>query len=149
MVDQVLRTTSRIVIPFVIVYGSYVTIYGHLSPGGGFPGGALLAAAVILYTLTWGETHGTSAPAHHVSERLENGALLTYVAIGIVGILSGHSFLTNLDTGIPAGRFGTVLSAGFIPILGVLIGTKVANTVIRLFHAMIEDHGDESPGDQR
>jgi multicomponent Na+:H+ antiporter subunit B len=144
--DPVLRTASRVIIPFAIVYGSYVTVYGHLSPGGGFPGGALLAAAVILYTLTWGEGRLSSSRSRHASERLESGALLVYVAIGVFGIVRGTPFLTNLGTGIPPGEMGTIISAGFIPIIGILIGLKVAGTVIRLFHAMLrdDDTGDRS-----
>ena len=139
MNDQVLQTVSRMIIPFAIVYGSYVTIYGHITPGGGFPGGTLLAAAVILYTLSWGRGRASSETAHRVSERMESGALLLYIAVGVVGVIRGGAFLTNLATGIPAGEFGAVISAGFIPVIGVAIGVKVANTVIRLFHAMIEE----------
>lgn len=144
MNDRVLRTASRLIIPFAIVYGSYVTVYGHLSPGGGFPGGALLAATVVLYTLTWGGNPRTLRRSYRASERMESGALLLFIAIGVVGIYRGKHFLTNLDAGIPAGEFGAVLSAGFIPIIGIAIGIKVANTVIRLFHAMIEDRTDAS-----
>lgn len=139
MSDPVLRTASRIIIPFAIVYGSYVVVYGHLSPGGGFPGGALLAAAVILYTLTWGKGRLSSHQSLRASERMESGALLVYVVIGFFGIYRGTTFLTNLGAGIPPGEMGTIISAGFIPVIGILIGVKVANTVIRLFHELLRD----------
>ncbi len=142
MNDSVLSVAARVIIPFAIVYGSYVTVYGHLSPGGGFPGGTLLATAVVLYTLTYGKDRASRKAAHHISERLESGALFIYIMIGTYGIYRGGTFLTNLETGVPAGEFGTVLSAGFIPIIGILIGVKVANTVIRLFHAMIDTEAD-------
>lgn len=141
MNDSVLRVVSRIVIPFAIVYGSYVTVYGHLSPGGGFPGGALLAAAVILYTLALDRS--AENYSHAVSERIESGALLVYIVIGVVGVLLANSFLSNLSTGVPAGRMGTLLSAGFIPVIGVAIGAKVANTVLRFFRSMVEEESDQ------
>lgn len=143
MNDQILQTISRIIIPPVIVFGSYVTVYGHITPGGGFPGGTLLAAAVILYTLSWGRGGKSATIGHRASEGLESGALLLYLLIGGGGVYWGGAFLTNLGTGIAPGEFGTVISAGFIPVIGVLIGVKVANTVVRLFHAMIEDDRDD------
>lgn len=144
MRDQVLRTASRILIPFAIVYGSYVTVYGHLSPGGGFPGGALLAAAVVLYTLTWNKGRVFSDKFRQNSRRAESVTLLIYIAVGFFGIIQGRNFLTNLAAGLPPGEAGTVVSAGFIPLISILISLKVANTVIRLFYSMIEEKSDKS-----
>lgn len=138
MDDQVVRTVSRIVIPFAVVYGSYIMIHGHLSPGGGFPGGALLGAALVLYTLIYGVGRGARKMNRHVSERLEAGSVLSYVAVGTVGIVAGGEFLTNLDSGIAAGEFGAVVSAGFIPVIGVIIGVKVAATLVKMFHRMVD-----------
>lgn len=138
MDDQVIRTVSRIVIPFAVVYGSYVMIQGHLSPGGGFPGGALLGSALVLYTLIYGIGRGAAKINRHVSERLEAGTVLAYVLVGTVGIAVGHEFLTNLESGIFAGEFGEIVSAGFIPVIGVIIGIKVAATLVKMFHRMVD-----------
>lgn len=139
MNDTILKTVSRAVIPLSIVYGSYIVIYGHLTPGGGFPGGAILGAAAILYTLVFGLERVSRKISHRVSVRLESGSLLLFIAVGLTGVVIGGAFLENLHAGFPAGEFASVLSGGTIPVLGVIIGIKVANTMIRLFHSMIED----------
>lgn len=135
--DRVLSLAARLVIPFVIVYGAYVTVYGHISPGGGFPGGALLAAALILGTLTFGRggIPGRAGEGHS-SEWFESGALLLYLTVGSIGVWGGGAFLSNLSTGVPAGVWGTVLSGGFIPLIGIAIGVKVAATMVKLFETM-------------
>ncbi len=144
MDDIVVKTVSRVVIPFALVYGCYVVFHGHLSPGGGFPGGAILAAAVVLYTLVYGLKRASAKVTHRVSSRLESGTLLVYIVIGAVGIIAGRTFLTNLSAGFPAGRAGSVVSGGMIPLISVAIGLKVGSTLVTLFHAMIHDDSEAS-----
>ncbi len=143
MDDVVVRTVARVVIPFALLYGCYVVFHGHLSPGGGFPGGAVLGSAVVLYTLVYGLRRGASKVTHRISARLESGTLLTYVGVGLLGIIAGGTFLTNLAAGFPAGRPGSIVSAGMIPVISVIIGLKVGSTLVTLFHTML---GDDSEG---
>jgi multicomponent Na+:H+ antiporter subunit B len=138
MDDQIVRVISRIIIPFIQVYGVFVVMHGHLSPGGGFPGGAILGASIILYTLAFGAEAGAKMIPHRTSKWLESGAILLYIAIGLVGIGVGRTFLTNRAAGFPMGELGNVISAGFIPFITIAIGIKVASTMITLFHTMIE-----------
>lgn len=53
--DVVIKTTSRIIFPFIILFGIYVAFHGHLSPGGGFPAGAIMGTAFLLIVLAFRE----------------------------------------------------------------------------------------------
>lgn len=116
---ELLHTGSRLLVPLVLLLGTYVFVKGHLSPGGGFQGGAIVASAVLLMLLT--------DPLRRFSHRLialiESGAGLAYVAIGIIGLVVGGGFLDNLI--LPLGTFGELFSAGAIPVIYSLIGLKV------------------------
>lgn len=142
MDDLIVRTVSRIIIPFIQLYGIFVILHGHLSPGGGFPGGAILGASLILYTLAFGSNQGHKKMPHYLTKRVESGAVLWYLFLGMVGIWSGHLFLTNRAAGFFMGEPGQVISGGFIPLITIALGLKVASTMITLFHIMIEEERD-------
>lgn len=137
--DIILKTTARIIVPFVQLYGIYIILHGHVTPGGGFSGGALIGTSLILYTLVFGTKRAERKFSHRMSAIAESGGILLIVVVGIVGIVTAGSFLTNLDAGFPAGQPGELYSAGIIPLLMVGIGIKVASTMITLFHTLIEE----------
>jgi multicomponent Na+:H+ antiporter subunit B len=139
MNDVIVKSITRLVIPFVQVYGIYTILHGHISPGGGFSGGALIGTSLILYTMVYGSIKAHHKFSHQASELAESGGILIYVGVGLVAILVGMPFLTNLAAGFPAGTPGAILSAGMIPILMIGIGIKVASTMITLFHKLIEE----------
>ncbi|MFP4664853.1 MAG: hydrogen gas-evolving membrane-bound hydrogenase subunit E [Bacteroidales bacterium] len=131
--SEILKTASRLLEPIIMIAGVYVFINGHLSPGGGFQGGAILASALILAYL--------ANPADGISERIlkitESFSGLSFVIIGVLGIIFAAGFL---DTSLlPAGSPGHLISAGVIPIIYIFIGLKVgaelAGIVTNLKHA--------------
>lgn len=138
MNDIIVKTITRIVVPFVQVYGIFIILHGHISPGGGFSGGAMVGTSLILYTLVFGMDRSKKKFSHRASEIAESGGVLVFFIIGIIGIILGGSFLANRDAGFPMGESGALLSAGMIPLLMIAIGIKVASTMITLFHLLIE-----------
>ncbi len=142
MNDTIIKTITRIVIPFVQLYGIFVILHGHISPGGGFSGGALIGTSLILYTVVFGLEKGKKKFSHRLSEFAESGGILLFIMVGLIGLFLGGSFLTNRDAGFPMGEPGSLLSSGMIPILMIGIGIKVASTMISLFHILIEE-GEE------
>ena len=118
-VGELLQTGTKLLVPLIVLFGAYVFINGHLTPGGGFQGGAILASAVLLLLL--------ADPArrfgHKLISRVESVSGLFYVAIGVLGLLLAGGFLDNRI--LPLGEFGSILSAGAIPLIYVLIGLKV------------------------
>ncbi|MCB1803385.1 MAG: sodium:proton antiporter [Gammaproteobacteria bacterium] len=116
---ELLTTGSRLLAPLILLLGVYVFANGHLTPGGGFQGGAILASAVLLLLLT--------DPLRHFGHRLisvvESLSGFIYVLIGVAGVVLAGGFLDNRI--LPLGDFGALLSAGAIPVIYTLIGLKV------------------------
>lgn len=139
MDDLFVRVITKMILPFIQIYGIYVIIHGHLSPGGGFSGGAIFAASIVLYTLAFGLKSGQKRMPHEISSKIETGGIVFFILIGFSGILFGYQFLTNKAVGFPMGELGSVFSAGFIPIVTIAIGLKVMSTIVTLFHTMLEE----------
>lgn len=139
MNDIIIKTISRIVIPFAQVYGIFIILNGHISPGGGFAGGAIIGTSLILYTLVFGREAGNKKFSHRISEIAESGGIMLFILIGLIGLIIGGSFLTNIDAGFPEGSIGSILSGGMIPLLMIAIGIKVTSTMINLFTLLIDE----------
>lgn len=139
MRDLIVRVIARFMIPFIQLYGLYIIVYGHLSPGGGFAGGTVMASSLILYLMAYG-LHAEERRFPEVLARLiETGGALSYILIGMFGIFLGGKFLGNQSVGIPLGTPGRLLSGGFVLLLTFVIGLKVASTMITLFCHLIEE----------
>jgi multicomponent Na+:H+ antiporter subunit B len=116
----ILKQGSRIVFGIMVVFGVYMFTHGHLTPGGGFPGGSIIAAAILLLYISDNEFKA-KVSAFKAAEGIA-GSL--YVIIGLLGLAIGGSFLYNF---LPTGVVGEVISAGVIPIVYILIGLKVGS----------------------
>ncbi|SNS09787.1 multicomponent Na+:H+ antiporter subunit B [Anaerovirgula multivorans] len=139
MDDLIVKIITRTIIPFIQVYGIFVIMHGHISPGGGFSGGAILGASLILYTLAYGYKDAAKKMPHKVSVMVESGAILWFMAIGLVGIIMGGNFLSNKAAGFYMGNLSMLFNAGLIPLVTLGIGIKVASTMVTLFHTIIEE----------
>lgn len=139
MHDLVLKEITLLLIPFIQMYGIYVILHGHLSPGGGFAGGMILGLSMILYVLVFGLDKCLSKVPHRLSGLAESTGTLWYGAIGLVGVIRGTNFLVNRASGIPLGEPGALFSSGLIMIITIGVGIKVASTVLSLFYSLIEE----------
>ena len=139
MSDLIVRTITRIVFPFIVLYGLYIVWHGHISPGGGFSGGAIVGGALILYTLVYGVDETLKKFSHKWSRILESTGILIIIGIGFIAMALGYQFLESLPGWIEFGTPGTLISAGFIPVIMIAIAMKVTSTMISLFHALIEE----------
>lgn len=117
--SELVRNGAEIVLPMIFLFGAYVILNGHLSAGGGFQGGAVVASGVMLLMLA----HPASAINHAVLSVTELLAGVVYVLIGILGIALGSGFLDSHI--LPRGDFGAFISAGAIPVISALLGIKV------------------------
>jgi len=117
--SELVRTAMDLLFPMVLLLGIYIFINGHLTPGGGFQGGAVMASGVMLLFLALPQ-----APVSHTLLSLtESLSGFGYVLIGVLGVLLAGGFLDNRVMGL--GRYGTLFSAGAIPLIYILIGLKV------------------------
>lgn len=114
------RVGSKALFGIIILVGVSMAMHGHLTPGGGFPGGAMIAAAMLLLYISNDEFR-VKMNSFKLLEGLM-GSL--YVIIGLVGLFSANYFLVNVfDTGI----VGQLLSGGIVPIIYVIVGLKVGS----------------------
>ncbi|HDH27658.1 MAG TPA: sodium:proton antiporter [Euryarchaeota archaeon] len=139
--DIIVKTTARLMTPFIQMFGLYIILHGHLTPGGGFQGGAIIGASMILLAVVYGLEEGEKRMSHDLSTVLESSTIV-YVLIGFIGIAAGVNFLASGAAGIPLGRPGSLLSGGMIFALNIVIGFKVASTGKTLFYTLAkEDEG--------
>lgn len=133
-----MRVVVKLVMPFMQVYGLYIILHGHLSPGGGFPGGAILGSSMILFALVFNLREGNKKIPHDISTLLESGGALWLGLLGLSGILAGANFLGNRVAGFPLGTPGNLFSSGLIVLFSLGIGIKVASTFITLYYNLAE-----------
>ncbi|MTI96455.1 MAG: sodium:proton antiporter [Firmicutes bacterium] len=139
MPDLILREVTALLLPLIQMYGIYVILHGHISPGGGFAGGMILGVSMVLYLLVFGLDSCLRKVPHRMSSFLESAGTLWYGAIGLVGVMRGTSFLMNKGAGIPLGTPGRLFSSGLIIIITIGVGIKVASTMLSLFYTLIEE----------
>jgi multicomponent Na+:H+ antiporter subunit B len=128
----VLYTGCRLLFPLILVFGSYIFIHGHLTPGGGFQGGAIIASGFLLIYLGCREKR-INRIASNLAESLGG---LTFVVIGLLGLVFGSYFLLNF---LPKGIANTLFSAGVTPIIYIAIGFKVGSELASIIDNLIEE----------
>ena len=120
--SEIVDMISRKLVPYILLFGLYLISYGHLSPGGGFQGGVVLASGVILLCLS----RGTTATQRLIPiDKISLGGIMMFflfLVMGMAGLLANRYFLGNF---LPLGKAGEVPSAGFIFFLNIIIGLKV------------------------
>lgn len=129
----IVKTGARLVLPLIILFGVYVFIHGHLSPGGGFQGGVIIGSGILLYMIAFPE-FTPSKKALAFSESLSG---LAFAGIGIIGLAISGIFLDNVIS--DAGEIGTLVSAGLLPIIYIAIGIKVGSELTGLVSKMRGD----------
>lgn len=125
--DSILRYIANLIIPIVFVFGIYVILNGHLSPGGGFSGGAIIGASLILYSLAFGIEKTHRFFTEKTFKVITSIALLGYC------LTKAYSFYLS-DRIIEESFFdqfpiGSILSGGFILILNICVGLVVSCTM--------------------
>ncbi len=128
----ILRSGADLLFPLLLVVGLYIVIHGHLTPGGGFQGGVVLAAAFFLPLLAR-PTQGLSRTWLTLVEGLAGTA---FIAIGILALIRGEAFLAPLfDKGV----FGELVSSGSLPLLYLAVGLKVGAELASLLARLASD----------
>ncbi len=118
----ILDLISRKLAPFMLLFGLYLLTYGHMSPGGGFQGGVVIASGVILLFVAQGVRSTVSLFPFRALSLVEAGAFLLLVVAGLAGLAAGRGFLGNPMAGVD---LRAVPRAGNILVYNVLIGLKV------------------------
>lgn len=134
----ILQTASKLLFPFITLFGVYVMIYGHLSPGGGFQGGVIIASGVLLLLISY---QNFEVP-HALIVALETLAGVSYVLIGLLGLWILDHFLGNF---LPSdiSDMGMLISGGIIPLIYIIVGVKVGSEMSMIVQNLIQRSDDE------
>jgi multicomponent Na+:H+ antiporter subunit B len=117
--SEIVETATELLLPIIILFGIYVFMNGHLSPGGGFQGGAIIASGTMFLLLALPESH-LSRLMITITESLSG---FSYVVVGVLGVILAGGFLDNRFMDL--GTYGDLFSAGAIPLIYTFVGLKV------------------------
>ncbi len=128
--SEFVDTGSRFLIPFIILFGIYIFVHGHLTPGGGFQGGVVIATAFLMGLLS-----DTSYKINGIIlELVESLSGAGFVAVAILGLVLAGGFLDNRF--LPLGEYGRLFSGGAIAVIYSLIGLKVGSELTAILKTM-------------
>lgn len=128
--DSILQAIASVLVPVIIIFGIYVILNGHLSPGGGFSGGAIIGAGLILYL----NAFGFEKTERFFTEKTYKW--VSFSALTFYCLAKSYSFYTgahHLESGIPLGTPGAIISSGLILPLNICVGMVVACTMYAFF----------------
>lgn len=128
--SELLISGSMFLFPLLMLFGVYIFLNGHLTPGGGFQGGVVIASAMLLLLLA----RVSLQLNHTILGLVESLSGFFYVGIGVAGLVLAAGFLDNRI--LPLGEFGSLLSAGAIPVIYSLVGLKVGTELTNILETM-------------
>jgi multicomponent Na+:H+ antiporter subunit B len=122
----IVKTIASWVKMLIILFGIYIIIQGHLTPGGGFAGGVILASSYVLLMLAFGREFVEKNLSLPLASKLDCLGAFAFAMIAILGIVLGGSFFLNfLYQKYLPGQPLALISAGTIPLSNIAIGIKV------------------------
>ena len=130
----ILKLISLPISIILFCLGIMIILGGHITPGGGFQGGAMIASGVILSVIVYGVGNSPLEFSHLYIEVLESVGALGFIVFGLIGLFVGGFFLYNVGTDIlnivPQTiqgilHYPDVTNAGIIPYLNIFVGLKV------------------------
>ena len=117
----IVKTITRLTIGLILLFGIYITLHGHLTPGGGFAGGLIIALSFIHLMLAFGKEVALKKLSQSMTSFFESIGAILFVSIAILGFVGGYFFINFLGKGRPFELF----SAGIIPLCNIAICLKV------------------------
>ncbi|MBO5856852.1 MAG: hypothetical protein J6Q87_01235 [Clostridia bacterium] len=130
--DTIVCTVVKFIIPIIFVFGVYILFNGHLSPGGGFSGGAILGAALILFAMAFGEEQAAKVFTPKIIRIVTIASLSFYCLAKSYSFFTGNEF-NELHSIISAGTPGNFLSGGLILPLNIAVGCVVCCTMYSFY----------------
>ncbi len=131
MMSKIVRTISNQLILFILVFGLYIIIHGHVTPGGGFQGGAVIASGVVMLIVAFGSGEIKKSLRESHLFAVESGGALIFIGMAFAGM--GTIFFYNFLVGTPVfggvpptgPNPGNVWTGGVIPLMNFGVGLKV------------------------
>jgi multisubunit Na+/H+ antiporter MnhB subunit len=129
----IVRNIASLLSGFVMLYGLYVVSTGHLAPGGGFAGGVIIMAGVVMLVLAFGGDRARELMAQSRCHVLDGSGALAFAVVALFGLFVGGFFRNFL----PRGQVHKFLSGGTILPSNLAIALKVAAGLVGIFLALV------------
>ncbi len=130
----IVKTITRLTVGLILLYGIYIVLHGHISPGGGFAGGVIIALSFIHLMLAFGRDVALKKLSISAASVLENLGAIMFLTIALLGFLGGYFFFNFfLKKGEPFALF----SAGIIPLCNIAISLKVGAGLFTIFTVLV------------
>ena len=133
----IVKNIARWVKMLIFLFGIYIIIFGHLTPGGGFAGGVILASSYVLLMLACGRESMEENLPLPVASRIDCVGALMFIAVALFGLFYGaasffynfihQEYLADKQTALK------LISAGTIPLSNIAIGLKVGASLFLVF----------------
>ncbi|NQT23398.1 MAG: hypothetical protein HQ579_08205 [Candidatus Omnitrophica bacterium] len=129
----IVKTITRLTVGLILLYGIYILSHGHISPGGGFAGGVIIALSFVHLMLAYGKETALKKLPKTVMSLFESSGAILFLGIALLGFTGGYFFLNFLPKGQPFRLF----SAGIIPFCNIAISLKVGAGLFAIFVALV------------
>jgi multicomponent Na+:H+ antiporter subunit B len=129
----IVKTITRLTVGLIMLYGIYIVLHGHVSPGGGFAGGVIIALSFIHLMLAYGKEVAFKKLSKSAASFFESLGALLFLGIALLGLTGGYFFLNFLPKGHPFKLF----SAGIIPLCNIAISLKVGAGLFAIFVVLV------------
>jgi len=128
----IVKTITRLIIGFIVVFSASIILYGHITPGGGFAGGVMLACAFILLVLVFGKKTALDIIREKTLSVWDCLGAFGFLVIAVIGFSGGFFFKNFIMKGTPL----RLISAGTIMWSNLAIGIKVSACLFAVFVAL-------------
>ncbi len=132
--SRIVRTITAVLFPLALIYGLYIIAHGHLTPGGGFQGGAVVASSLALVLVAFGSKWVMNKIKERQLSVFESLGAFCFILLAFLGLGFGTAFFNNFLVGNPI-LFGTVPefgiapaninTGGILPLMNFAVGLKV------------------------
>ena len=129
----IVKTITNFTVGLIVLYGIYILVHGHISPGGGFAGGVIIALSFVHLMLAYGKDMALKKLPKYAASLFEGLGALMFLGIALLGFTGGYFFLNFLSKGRPFELF----SAGIIPLCNIAISLKVGAGLFAIFVALV------------
>lgn len=134
--SKIVRTITNLVYGFIIIFGFYVIVHGHLTPGGGFQGGAIVASAFALLLVSYGSLITKKFLKKDFLSIMESSGLTMFIVLAFLGlgITFFYNFLANIggwfgNTPVIGPNPGDMNTGGVIPLMNIAVGLEVLSAL--------------------
>jgi energy-converting hydrogenase B subunit I len=131
MLSKIVRTVANQLILFILIFGLYIIVHGHLTPGGGFQGGAVIVSGVVMLLVAFSSKELKKSLRERFLSIMESTGALILIGLALAGIgtVFAYNFLvgTSIFGRIPATGPGPgdIWTGGVIPLMNLAVGLKV------------------------